>query len=121
MSPAEVEDLVTRVSSLASAMNLRERAIDGYKKWITNSHSDGQDCLDGWAEEEIELQFTSCSLVFAHDLLDYPFIDTRLQLNVRDLNGLNSLPIGYYRLITLLDGTDDDDYFVIDSPKPNSR
>ena len=113
-----MDELVAALTSLASMQNLRERAFEGCGEWLRNTQRDGQHCIDGWAVVEIEPHFASCSLVFAHERLDYPFVDTKLQLCVRDQSGSHRQPIGYYRLITRLDGSVDDDYFVIDHPKP---
>ena len=115
-----MDELVAALTSLASTQKLRERAIEGFEEWLRSSQHDGEHCIDGWSIKEIEPYFVSCSLVFAHERLDYPFVDTKLQLCVRDQSGSHRQPIGNYRLITLLDGTADDDYFVIDFPKPTS-
>ena len=115
-----MDELVATLNSLASTQNLSERAMEGCKESIRNCQSEGQSCINGWTLAEIEPHFASCSLVFAHGLLNHPFVDTKLQLGVRDQSGSYRL-IGHYRLITLLDGSDDDDYFVIDSPPIHSE
>ena len=121
MSHISADKLVTAAADLASTQNLRDQAFEGCGMWLRDGAESGSDGLNGWAIEEIEPHFASCSLVFDHGLLDYPFVDTRLTLHVRDASGSyhrDLRTIGYYRLITLLDGTADDDYFVIDVPKP---
>jgi hypothetical protein len=115
MTPAE--QLVAAVAALAATHDLRRRAFDGCRGWMRQSAGD----VRGWSPDEIELHFHACSLVFEHGLLSYPFLDTRLGLYVRDDSGvyLDDLrPVGHYRLITRLDGSADDDYFVIDTAKP---
>ncbi|AWM35966.1 hypothetical protein C1280_02365 [Gemmata obscuriglobus] len=65
--------------------------------------------------------FERCALVFEHGILNYPFVETRLGLYVPDPSAVyfqGRRSIGHYRLITLLDGTTDDDYFILDDPKP---
>lgn len=119
MSPHD--DLVATLKAQAVAQNLRERAFDGCRQWIRDGTEEGTDGLGGWSAEEIEVHFDSCSVVFDHAILSYPYVDTRLGLYVRDGTGFYSRdlrPIGYYRLITFLDGRVDDDYFVIEMNKP---
>lgn len=72
-------------------------------------------CLRDYEEEihphhasDVQISFRSQALVFRNALIPYPYIDTRLALTIEDKE------IGYYRLITHLDGTDDDDYFHLD-------
>ena len=124
MNHVSASDLVAAASALAAVQNLRGRAFEGYEVCVRACAEEGPDGLiSGWAIEEVEPHFVSCSLVFEHGLRIYPFVDTRLELCARDKSGFyfrDLRPIGYYRPITLLDGTDDDD-FVIDVPKPNNR
>lgn len=111
--------MVAALLALAASQDLRARAEAGCRESIRSTLADGDD-LRGWSVEEIEMHFHNSSLTFDHGILDYPYIDTRLGLYVRDLSGVYFLglrPIGSYRLITLLDGTDDDDYFVLDTDK----
>ena len=65
--------------------------------------------------------FERCALAFDHGVLSYPFVETRLGLYVSDPFGVyfrgGLRPVGHYRLITLLDGTADDDYFVLDEQR----
>ncbi len=73
--------------------------------------------LSGWHESEIELHFRRCALVFDH-WVNGPFVETAFGLYARHELGWHCYPdglldIGSYRLITRLDGTIDDDYFVI--------
>ena len=111
--------MVAALLAVAASQDLRARAEAGCRESIRSTLADGDD-LRGWSVEEIELHFEKTSLTFDHGILDYPYLDTRLGLYVRDLTdcyfrGLR--PIGSYRLITFLDGTDCDDYFVLDTDK----
>ena len=115
------EELVVALATLAVNQDLRRRAFDGCREWLSEDAGAGPSGLGGWSAEEIEAHFGYCSLVFDHGLLGYPFVDTRLDLYVQDGSGMyirGLRPVGYYRLITRLDGTPDDDYFVIESSKP---
>lgn len=110
MSAASAGEIVGVLTGLATAQNLRTRAIEGCRLWLANSTEDETDWLDGWTAEQIESRFRSCSLVFDHPI-GYPFVDTRLDLYAQERL------IGYYRFITLLDGAFDEEYLVIDVPK----
>jgi hypothetical protein len=107
-------ELVSAAATWAAQYNLRARAFDGCSKWLL----DGDNGLDGWTAEDIQPEFASCSLIFEHQLLGYPFMETRLNLFVGADHTKQS--IGHYPVVTRLDGTDDDDYFVIDVHKPSA-
>ena len=119
MDQVVCREMVAVLHALAASQALRARAEAGCRESIRSTLADGDD-LRGWSVEEIEMHFHKTSLTFAHGILDYPYIDTRLGLYVRDLTGVHFRglrPIGYYRLITLPDGTVDDDDFVLDTDK----
>lgn len=120
MTPTE--DLLATLLTLAVEQNLRDRAFENCAQWIRDGAAES-DGLRGWTAEEIEPRFASCSLVFDHAIQKHPFLDTQLELSVHDDTGVHfrgRKVIGYYRLITSLDGTAVDDYFVIDIEKPPS-
>ena len=121
MSHTEADELVLALNVLASGQNLRDRAIKGFEASFRNAPDDSPNQIDGWAVDDIEPHFASCSLVFADQHRHYPFLDTRLQLCVRDRNGPSSYPMGYYRLLTRLDGAFVDDFLVFDFPKPTGE
>jgi hypothetical protein len=121
MSHPTGEEVVAALTALAAAQNLRRRAFDNCRVWIRDGAAEGPDGLRGWSAEEIEPHFGSCALFFENGILEYPFVATRLDLFVRGgssvfFGGLQ--PVGHYRLITRLDGSDEDDYFVLDTDKP---
>lgn len=73
--------------------------------------------LKGWKLADIHLRFARHALIFEHSRLPYAFLETRIVLYVHDPTSSDNnheQPIGEYRLITLLDGTIDDDYLVLD-------
>ena len=122
MNAPEPEQLVAALRALANAQQLRQQAEDSCRTWMKNCAADGD--MEGWSPDEIELHFERCALVFDHGILSYPFIETKLGLYVRDPGGFmlgGLLPIGHYRLITFLDGTAEDDYFVLDKDKHDVR
>jgi hypothetical protein len=108
-------DAVAAMLVLAATHELRQRAEAGCRAWLAGAAEDGE--LGGRTPEEIEVVFERCALVFDHGVLSYPFIETRFGLYFSDSTGVvfrGLWPVGHYRLITLLDGTDDDDYLVLD-------
>jgi len=85
---------------------LNRVAAEGIRKWLTDP--DTLPLLSGISPEEVTSKFVSRWLCFEPHLVSYPFIDTRFNL----LHG--DVIIGYYRLISLLSGEIDDDYFVLE-------
>jgi hypothetical protein len=111
--------VVAAMLSLATTHNLRQRAEESCRTCLRIAAEEGD--LGDRSPEDIELVFERCALVFDHGVLSYPFIETRIGLYVPDPTGVyfrGLRPVGHYRLITLLDGTDDDDYFVLDEEGP---
>lgn len=109
---------VAAMLELANAQDLRQRAEASCRQWLRLSANGGD--LGGLSLADIQMVFERCALVFDHGILSYPFVETRLGLYVADPTGMyfrGLRPVGHYRLITLLDGTADDDYFVLDEQK----
>lgn len=96
-------DLLDRLRDHAKTHDLLLRAQEGVQKWLR----DESNLPLNWKPDEIRTEFRSHSLSFQHGLLSYPFIDTTLRLFHKDEE------IGYYSLITTMNGKDDDDYFVL--------
>lgn len=110
--------MLTALLALVESQDLRRRAIEGCREWLRSSAEEGG--LRGWSTAEIELHFDRCAFVFDHAILAYPFIETKIGLSVSDPSGLHFRglkSVGHYRLITRLDGTEEDDYFVLDVDK----
>jgi hypothetical protein len=99
--------------ALADRHDLRQRAEALCRQWLSSA----AECAP---LTDIQIVFERCAIVFDHGILSYPFVETRLGLYVADLTGVyfrGLRPIGHYRLITRLDGTTDDDYFVLDEQR----
>jgi hypothetical protein len=94
--------MVAWLAQLAQRQDLIEQAREGCARWLQN---EGRDIH--YALSDVRLAFRSHALCFAHARLPYPYVETRLDLLIADQE------IGYYRLITRLDGSVDDDYFVL--------
>jgi hypothetical protein len=112
------EGAVAAMRAVAEAHDLRRRAEESCRVWLRSAFEAGD--LGGLSPEGVEIVFERCALVFDHGILSYSFVETRLGLYVRDTAGADFRglrPIGHYRLITRLDGTADDDYFVLDEPR----
>jgi len=102
----------------AEAHGLRRRAEETCREWLRSTFEEGD--LPGLSPEDVRIEFERCALVFDHGILSYPFVETKLGMYVTDPTGVffrGLRPIGHYRLITLLDGTDDDDYFLLDDTR----
>ena len=115
------EKLIDTLRNLAATHDLRRRAEEGCRQWLTTWAAE-EGGLDGLSIDEIEVHFEKCYLAFEHGVLSYPFIETRFGLFVRDSRQIyfrDLRPVGHYRFITLLDGTVSDDYFVIDTETPH--
>ena len=109
---------VAAILALVRDQDLRRRAEETCWAWLRSAFEEGD--LSGLSPEDVRIEFERCALIFDHGQLDHPFVETRLGLYVTDPTGVHFRdlrPIGHYRLITLLDGTDDDDYFVLDDPR----
>ncbi|OWK42418.1 hypothetical protein [Fimbriiglobus ruber] len=114
MVPCEGMNAVAAMLTLADAHDLRRRAEASCHEWLRSSAEEGD--LSELALADTQIVFERCALVFDHGILSYPFVETRLGLYVPDATGVyfrGLRPVGHYRLITLLDGTADDDYFVL--------
>jgi hypothetical protein len=105
--PQPLQDIIARLTEHATGHDLVARAMNGCRNWFLQEPGSLP-----YALSDVRIEFASQALYFSSALLSYPYIDTRLRLFVSERE------IGYYRLITLLDGTDDDDYLVFEQPNP---
>jgi hypothetical protein len=98
-------EFVGFIQKLVDEQHLIQRAMESYKLTIKNDLA----CLPPHIRpEDVQAEFRTQSLYFKNSLLSSPYIDTTVDLVAHGER------IGYYRLITMLDGTTDDDYFVIE-------
>jgi hypothetical protein len=105
-SAQEWEDVLERLNRHAEELRLVQRAIDGHT--ATWANMDADDLQDyPFRFEEVRTKQPQHQLVFKPGILSYPYVRTTLDLFVGEYQ------VGYYTLVTLLDGEVDDDYFVI--------
>ena len=97
------QDLVARINSIAEDLNLVSKAFDGAQFWINSDDFD----LDDAIKSNLKLEFRFHKLCFKNESLDYPYIETQLDIY------LNEDDVGYYSLYSLLDGEAVDDALVI--------
>lgn len=116
----EFKDIIDYLTIWSEKHGLIETAIKSCKKSLENSIKEDQKlclvALGGFSMDDIHLHFAGQSLVFKHNILEYPFVETTIELCISDVEGvylLDRKPIGRYRLITKLDGEIDDDYLEI--------
>lgn len=100
--PDDIRDIIERLTHLAAEQNLVTAAEEGCAAWF---HNHGADIP--YKLSDVKMEFRSQSLAFRNAMLSYPYIVTHLEMSV------DGWSIGHYRLITLLDGTVDDDYFEL--------
>jgi hypothetical protein len=101
--PEEFRGIVKQLTGLAVQQDLASRAMDSCANRFR--HDAGQLTF---TLEDVHMQLYSHSLFFQSAHISNPFIATRLTLSINDKE------IGYYRLITSLDGSVDDDYLVLE-------
>lgn len=98
------QSYVDHLQAHAKIHQLNEVAARGISEWL--QAPDLGPLPEGVTKESIVGKFASRWLCFEPQLVPYPFVDTRFDL----LSG--DSVIGYYRLISLLNGEFEDDYFV---------
>jgi len=102
--------VVDQLQRICDEQQLITRAHAGFRAWIAEaSEEDPSDLPPEWSYSEMTADFPSVALCFQPALVSYPYFDTQLRI-LR-----HGTEVGYYRLITTLDGEDDDDYFVINA------
>jgi hypothetical protein len=109
---------VAAMLALAGRYDLRQRSEESCRESLQSVAEDGE--LGSLRPADIQVVFERCALVFDHAIVGHPFIETRYGLYVPDSAGVYSRglrPIGHYRLITRLEGTDEDDYLVLEEPE----
>lgn len=99
------DELVATLREHAKVQRLDERARDAIQSWLMEEGSLPHGC----DPTQVRAEFASRWLCFEPELVSYPYIDTRLHLYA------GICKIGYYRLITTMDGEADDDYFVLEN------
>jgi hypothetical protein len=99
-------DLIEQLRQHAKIHELDRIAKEAITGWIDSERNEFPSDFD---LEQFQAVFASRWLCFEPEIVSYPYIDTRFNLLYRDV------PIGYYRLITMLDGRVEDDYFVIEN------
>ena len=103
----EDTSFIKTLTDLTENQRLVHHARIGCEKHLKN-----EGFLKEWKSDKLRIEFWCHSLVFKHGLLSYPFIETKLRIFHKD-SEIGDCEVGYYRLITTLDGKIDDDYFVI--------
>lgn len=99
-------DIIDRLQEHARLHDLDCVAAEGIRKWLANGKIEL--FPDGISPDQVTWRFESRWLCFEPRIISYSFIDTRFTLLTGDKM------IGYYRLITQLNGEIDDDYFVLE-------
>lgn len=99
-----MDNVLAQLDAHIAAHRLVERAEEGFRAWL----AEPADGLPGdWGADGLHAAFESLHLCLRPAHVNYPYFDTRLRI----LRGNEQ--VGHYRLITKLDGTAVDDYFVL--------
>jgi|GEM_PF-4256664 len=121
-------DMLMQLQTWVAQQQVHEQSLAACRTALINCAEEdrevGEIPLKGWKLEDIQLRFARHALIFEHHTLPYPFIETRIVLYIYDpasYHDNHERPIGDYRLITLLDGTIDDDYLVLDESPEESE
>lgn len=105
-SPVAVQDIVERLIHLSESQRLIEVAKGGYAGWYVNESDEMP-----YKPEEVQMVFLRQTLYFQPGSVQLnPYIATALKMFAQDQE------FGYYRRITHLDGTVEDDYIVWGEP-----
>lgn len=101
--------IIAQLEAHANAHDLIGRTEQGFLACFLNQGG----AIDGWTAADLRTEFRSHELAFLHATND-PYIETTLRLFA-----VNEplIQVGYYSLITSLDGKDQDDYLVFNSAK----
>lgn len=114
------DEVVETMLAFMKTHDLHQQAEELCRVWIRSSDLEDELIEHGLMPEDIQLVFERCALVFDHGILKHPFVETLIGLYVHVStvgHFRGQRPIGHYRLITGLDGTEEDDYFVLDKPR----
>jgi len=103
----DLADAVNRLDQHARSYRLTERAGDGCALFLRNEEAESG-LPGGLTAGEVEVSFRSHALYFESSLLGYPYITTRLDLMA------SGEQVGFYKLITDLDGQVVEDYLVFE-------
>ncbi len=103
-----MKTVLATLTKHADDHRLVQRAREGFRAWVDEAVTEGAaDLPTGWNYGQLTAQLASLSLCFRPESVDYPFVDTRLNIQRYGIN------VGHYRLITGMDGSEIDDYFVM--------
>lgn len=104
----DLSEIVNRLTEHARSYQLAERATDGCALLLLNNQEQENGLPEGMSISAIEIRFGSHALFFDKTVLSYPYIVTHLDLLADDER------VGFYKLITSLEGQVEDDYLVFD-------
>lgn len=114
--PLNWEHTVSELEAWSLQHNLVAEALASAKVFVRNNEQEEiaiglKPTID---YREIVYDFDKQSLVFKSNL-PHVYIDTQIGLYLRDTRGIyyrGLEPVGHYRLITFLDGQDEDGYLI---------
>ncbi|MDF7825789.1 hypothetical protein P4B35_17300 [Pontiellaceae bacterium B12227] len=99
-----MEPNIAALKELSVQHDFQHRAEAGFYDWIRNEKAHFPDQIK---PDNLVPVFRSTKLCFDHSLLPHPYYETKLIIVHQEEE------VGYYKFIAMLDGTVDDDYFVL--------
>jgi hypothetical protein len=102
-------NIISTLRQHAKAVELDKQAKVAVDEWL--KEIEPTDLPVDLRSEKIKMVFSSRWLCFEPKLVSYPYIDSRYILVA------GKKKIGYYRLISTIEGEIEDDYFVINHPE----
>lgn len=107
----DIENLITYLNDLSEKLNLESLAFEGAKIWVGSIEFDGGKS-DG---RDYKFRFASHKLCFKCESFDYNYIETVLDVIYQDEE------IGYYKLVSMLNGEPSDDMLVVTDDEFKNR
>jgi hypothetical protein len=101
----DLSTIIENLAGFAREQNLVARAFDGCSAFLRNKSKE-DNLHDDLNLSHVQMKFRSHSLNFESNVLQHPYIATRLDLYSKDQE------VGWYKLIVDLDGQDENDYLV---------
>jgi hypothetical protein len=98
-----IDELIVYLTKIYSNDKFIKESAKGIDIWL----KDKDNIPSNIKVEDIKVKYRSQNLCFSDNLLNKAYITTFYELY------FNEKEIGYYKLISNIDGTPDDDYFVI--------
>ncbi len=107
----DIENSINYLNDLSEKLNLESLAFEGAQNWVSSIEFDG-----GKSDiRDYKFRFSSHKLCFKCESFDYNYIETVLDVIYQDEE------IGYYKLVSMLNGEPTDDMLVVTDDEFKNR